>query len=97
MTTNTAAWGAERPQGSSLFSVLQRVADVVFRARLRRRATKAVADLDDHVLLDVGLEPGEVRRLQRSAFELVGQSESGTVHLVFVGRNGVLTVPINCR
>jgi hypothetical protein len=62
-----------------------------------KRRTAAVVDLDEHVLADVGLDPSEVKRLQRSALELVAQSQSGSVHLVFVGRHGTLTLPLNQR
>jgi uncharacterized protein YjiS (DUF1127 family) len=56
------------------------------RARARRRTEHALAELDDHVLADIGFNPGTVRRTH-SVAEWVLQSNGGTTaRLVFFGR-----------
>jgi len=86
MTTNAATWGAGSPQSNGVFSAISRVAHAISRARAKRRTAMILADLDDHALLDIGINPGEVRRSHPSARDWVVQSHSGTARLVFVGR-----------
>jgi uncharacterized protein YjiS (DUF1127 family) len=86
MTTNAASWGAERPQSTGIFSTISRVVEAISRARSRRRTELILADLDDHALVDIGLNPGEVRRGTRALTDWVVQSHSGTARLIFVGR-----------
>jgi uncharacterized protein YjiS (DUF1127 family) len=86
MTTNTATWGAASPRPSRLFSTLVHAVDALARARSKRQTAKVLADLDDHVLQDIGLNPGEVRRSTHTVTDWVLQSHSGTARLVFIGR-----------
>ncbi len=86
MTTNTAMWGAASPRPSRLFSTLFHAVDAFARARSKRQTAKALAELDDHVLLDIGLNPAEVRRDHHTVTDWVLQSHSGTARLIFIGR-----------
>ncbi len=86
MTTNAARWGAERPQRTGLFSTILQAAETFSRARAKRRTARALADLDDHVLIDIGLSPSEFRRNERAVTDWVLQSRSGTARLIFIGR-----------
>jgi uncharacterized protein YjiS (DUF1127 family) len=84
MTTDTALWGAEKPQASGFaFS------GIVARLRRnwsRRRTHLILADLDDHTLDDIGVDPGHVRRNRRGLTDWVIQTQAGTARLVFIGR-----------
>jgi uncharacterized protein YjiS (DUF1127 family) len=95
MTKDATVWGAERTPGSGIFSIVLRAAEKVVRANARRRTEKAIAELDDHVLTDVGLNPNDVRDLHRSAMEMIADAPDGSAHLVFVGRNGVFSIPLH--
>jgi uncharacterized protein YjiS (DUF1127 family) len=86
MTTNTAAWDAERSQSIGFLSMIQRATEALARARAKRRTLSALGELDDHVLVDIGVNPGDVRRNHQAVTDWVVQSHSGTARLVFVGR-----------
>ncbi len=86
MTTNAATWGAGSPQSNGIFSTISRLVHAISRARAKRRTEMILADLDDHALLDIGINPGEFRRSHPSARDWVVQSQTGTARLVFVGR-----------
>lgn len=83
MTTHTATWGAERPRSNGLFSA---TLEALSRARSKRKTAAALADLEDHVLVDIGFDPSQVRRRERSTLDWVVHSHSGTARLVFIGR-----------
>ncbi len=86
MSKNTGVWGAERPQSIGFLSLISGAMSAVSRARARRRTERMLAELDDHALVDIGLNPGEVHRNNRSVADWVLQSHSGTARLVFIGR-----------
>jgi len=83
MTMNTATWGAGSSQTNG---VIARFASTILNARAKRRTMTALAELDDHALLDIGVNPGDVRRAHHSVADWVVQSHSGTARLVFIGR-----------
>ncbi len=84
MTTNTAVWGAEKTQanGSTLSGIVARLR----RNWSRRRTHLLLADLDDHTLDDIGVDPSHVWRTRPGAVDWVLQTHSGTARLVFIGR-----------
>jgi uncharacterized protein YjiS (DUF1127 family) len=84
MTTNTALWGAEKPQTSGLS--FSGIVAKLRRDWSRRRTHLLLADLDDHTLDDIGLDPSHVRRTRRGLTDWVIQTQSGTARLVFIGR-----------
>ncbi len=86
MSTNTANWGAERPQEIGFVTLLSNAVKAVAHARTQRRTQMALAELDDHALLDIGVNPGDVRRNHRAVTDWVLQSHSGTARLIFIGR-----------
>jgi uncharacterized protein YjiS (DUF1127 family) len=86
MTTNAARWDAESTQNNGFFSTFSNLASRLANAQIKRRTLAALAELDDHALLDIGVNPGEVRRSHRSVTDWVVQSHSGTARLVFIGR-----------
>jgi hypothetical protein len=45
-----------------------------------------VADLDDHILNDIGLNPQVVRRPRAEIQDWVVDARSGPARLVFIGR-----------
>ena len=83
MTMNTAFWGAESSQTNGFFA---RIAMPFLNARAKRRTMTALAELDDHALLDIGVNPSDVHRSHRAVTDWVVQSHSGTARLVFIGR-----------
>jgi uncharacterized protein YjiS (DUF1127 family) len=86
MSMNTASWDAGTSQRDNFLTRLATLADAVLRARARRRTQGALADLDDHILDDIGINPATVHRHHQSMTEWVIQSHSGTARLVFIGR-----------
>ena len=86
MTTNTASWDARSSQPNGFLSTLSFLIQAAFDARARRRTEAALAELDDHALLDIGVDPSDVRRHHRTVTDWVVQSHSGTARLVFIGR-----------
>ncbi len=94
MTTNTAAYDAETTKGIGIFPIVVRAAEAIVRANAKRRAERAFAGLDQHLLQDVGLNPGEVRRLHLSAIDMIAKAPAGSAHLVLVGQHGVFSIPL---
>jgi uncharacterized protein YjiS (DUF1127 family) len=86
MNTNAATWGAGRPQQNAIVAIITHIGDAISRARSRRQTTAALAELDDRALLDIGVNPRDVRRSTRAAVDWVVQSHSGTARLIFIGR-----------
>jgi uncharacterized protein YjiS (DUF1127 family) len=86
MTTNTAIWGAEKSQQTGLTGTVRGFIDAFARARSKHRTMAALAELDDNALIDIGLDPRDVRRSHRAITDWVVQSHSGTARLVLVGR-----------
>jgi uncharacterized protein YjiS (DUF1127 family) len=83
MSTNTAFWGATSSQSHGFFA---RLAAPFLDARAKRRTVTALAELDDYALVDIGIDPADVRRSHRAVTDWVVQSHSGTARLVFIGR-----------
>ena len=52
----------------------------------QRRTTRMIADLDDHILRDIGLNPGDVQRSREAMRDWVLDTRSETGRLVFIGR-----------
>ena len=86
MTTQTATWGADQTQTTTLSGMLAAMIETIRRARSKRRTEVVLSDLDDHVLADIGLDPGAVRRRHHSMADWVVHTQSGTARLVFIGR-----------
>ncbi len=86
MTTNITTMDGGSLRSNSLLTALSRAADAFQRARAERRTERALAELEDHVLLDIGINPGDVRRRERAATDWIMLSRSGTARLVFFGR-----------
>jgi uncharacterized protein YjiS (DUF1127 family) len=86
MTTKTATWGAESLQPTGINAALSGIAERLRRFRAQRRTHLILADLDDHTLDDIGLDPSHVRRTRPGAIDWVVQTHSGTARLVFIGR-----------
>lgn len=53
---------------------------------MRRRTVMLLADLDDHILRDIGLNPGEIRRPRNELRDWVVDGRAGPARLVFIGR-----------
>ncbi len=85
MTTTAATLGgARRP--TAFFAPLARLVQALKRARAKRRTELALANLEDHVLLDIGIDPSKVRRSDRGLADWAVQTQSTTARIVFVGR-----------
>jgi len=52
----------------------------------RQRTARMIADLDDHILRDIGLNSGDVRRSREAMRDWVLDTRSETGRLVFIGR-----------
>jgi len=52
----------------------------------RRKTEMALAELDDHVLRDIGVDPRDVRRPGSAMRDWVVDGRSGPARLVFIGR-----------
>ena len=83
MTTKTAP-GA--PKTQSTIGILSSLLATLKRNWAQRRTHITLADLDDHTLNDIGLDPSHVRRTRPGAVDWVVQTHSGTARLVFIGR-----------
>jgi len=52
----------------------------------RRKTDMALADLDDHVLKDIGIDPRDVRRPRSQMRDWMVDGRSGPARIVFIGR-----------
>ena len=86
MTTKTATWGTESLQPNGIGATLSRIAARLRQYRARRRTHLLLADLDDHTLDDIGLDPSHIRKTRPGAIDWVVQTHAGTARLVFIGR-----------
>jgi uncharacterized protein YjiS (DUF1127 family) len=86
MSTNAAIWGAGEPRTIGFLTLLSRAATAVERIRAKRRTARVLGELDDHVLVDIGINPGEVLRHRQSVVDWIVQSHNGTARIVFIGR-----------
>lgn len=86
MTTKTASWGAESPRSDGIGATLSRIVTLLKASRARRRTRVLLADLDNHTLDDIGLDPNHVWRTRPGLVDWVVQTQSGTARLVFIGR-----------
>ncbi len=82
---STTTWSGDAARASSRSMILE-----AFNSALamwsRRKTAMLVADLDDHVLRDIGIEPGDVRRPRAQINDWVVDARSGPARLVFIGR-----------
>jgi len=85
MTSTTAITSAQAPQ-SGFIEMLSGMISEVRRGWSERRTSLLLADLDDHVLKDIGFHPGQVRRTRQGLTDWVIQTNSGTSRIVFIGR-----------
>ena len=71
-----------RPQttfGTDLWSSLK-------RRFSQRRTIRMLADLDDHMLHDIGIDRSQVGRPRHSMNDWVVRSRSGATQIAFIGR-----------
>ena len=78
MTTKTAMWGTESLQPNGIGATLSGIAARLRQYRGRRRTHLLLADLDDHTLDDIGLDPSHVRKTRPGAIDWVVHTHAGT-------------------
>ena len=83
--STTTLWSSEtaHPSSRSLFLEAFNTALAMWS---RRKTAMLVADLDDHILQDIGIDPHNVRRPRAEMRDWVVDAKSGPARLVFIGR-----------
>ena len=83
MSTTTISSDRTLP---SVFSMMLEIGERARKAWGRQRTAMVLADLDDHILHDIGLNPGNARRPAATVRDWVVDGRAGPVRLVFIGR-----------
>ena len=83
MSTTTWTGETAHPSSRSMFLEAFNTALAMWS---RRKTAMLVADLDDHILHDIGLDPQNVRRPRAEMRDWVVDAKSGPARLVFIGR-----------
>jgi len=81
----TTTWNGEAAHPSSR-SIILEAFNTALAMWSRRKTEMLVADLDDHILNDIGLDPQNVRRPRAEIRDWVVDARSGPARLVFIGR-----------
>ncbi len=82
---STTTWSGETVHPSSRSTILEAF-NTALAMWSRRKTELLVADLDDHILNDIGLNPQIVRRPRAEMQDWVVDARSGPARLVFIGR-----------
>lgn len=83
--STTTVWNGE-PAAASSRSIMLEAFNAALTSWSRRRTELLVADLDDHILNDIGLDPRNVRRPRSEMRDWVVDARSGPARLIFIGR-----------